>query len=377
MSDAIRPIGMPKWGLAMTEGKVNAWLVEEGTEIAAGDEILEIETSKITNVFESPVAGLLRRKVASEGETLPVGALLGVVADTDVSEAALDAYVEQAKAAQAEAAAAAVPPPEPVLVAAEGWYVRVLKMGPEAGTDTPPLLLIHGFGGDLQNWQFNQPDLAIDRVVYAIDLPGHGGSSKTISGGDVPALARAVRSGLAALGVERFHVAGHSLGGAIALQLALDEPKRVASVTLICSAGLGPEINAGYIDAFIRADKRKEMKATVEALFADPAFVSRDMVDDLLKYKRLDGVLPALRAIAGGVLSDGRQTTILADRLATLEVPVQAIWGEDDAIIPAAHANAVPEARRHVLPGAGHMVHIEKPAEVTRLIGEFVAFASG
>jgi len=377
MSDAIRPIGMPKWGLAMTEGKVNAWLVEEGTEIAAGDEILEIETSKITNVFESPVAGLLRRKVASEGETLPVGALLGVVADTDVSEAALDAYVEEAKAAQAEAAAAAVPPPEPVLVAAEGWYVRVLKMGPEAGTDTPPLLLIHGFGGDLQNWQFNQPDLAIDRVVYAIDLPGHGGSSKTISGGDVPALARAVRSGLAALGVERFHVAGHSLGGAIALQLALDEPKRVASVTLICSAGLGPEINAGYIDAFIRADKRKEMKATVEALFADPAFVSRDMVDDLLKYKRLDGVLPALRAIAGGVLSDGRQTTILADRLATLEVPVQAIWGEDDAIIPAAHANAVPEARRHVLPGAGHMVHIEKPAEVTRLIGEFVAFASG
>jgi pyruvate dehydrogenase E2 component (dihydrolipoamide acetyltransferase) len=377
MSDAIRPIGMPKWGLAMTEGKVNAWLVEEGTEIAAGDEILEIETSKITNVFESPVAGLLRRKVASEGETLPVGALLGVVADTDVSEAALDAYVEQAKAAQAEAAAAAVPPPEPVLVAAEGWSVRVLKMGPEAGTDTPPLLLIHGFGGDLQNWQFNQPDLAIDRVVYAIDLPGHGGSSKTISGGDVPALARAVRSGLAALGVERLHVAGHSLGGAIALQLALDEPKRVASVTLICSAGLGPEINSGYIDAFIRADKRKEMKATVEALFADPAFVSRDMVDDLLKYKRLDGVLPALRAIAGGVFSDGRQTTILADRLATLEVPVQAIWGEDDAIIPAAHANAVPEARRHVLPGAGHMVHIEKPAEVTRLIGEFVAFASG
>jgi pyruvate dehydrogenase E2 component (dihydrolipoamide acetyltransferase) len=315
--------------------------------------------------------------VASEGETLPVGALLGVVADTDVSEAALDAYVEQAKAAQAEAAAAAVPPPEPVLVAAEGWSVRVLKMGPEAGTDTPPLLLIHGFGGDLQNWQFNQPDLAIDRVVYAIDLPGHGGSSKTISGGDVPALARAVRSGLAALGVERLHVAGHSLGGAIALQLALDEPKRVASVTLICSAGLGPEINSGYIDAFIRADKRKEMKATVEALFADPAFVSRDMVDDLLKYKRLDGVLPALRAIAGGVLSDGRQTTILADRLATLDVPVQAIWGEDDAIIPAAHANAVPEARRHVLPGAGHMVHIEKPAEVTRLIGEFVAFASG
>jgi pyruvate dehydrogenase E2 component (dihydrolipoamide acetyltransferase) len=378
MSDAIKPIGMPKWGLAMTEGKVNAWLVEEGVDIASGDEILEIETSKITNVFESPVAGLLRRKVAAEGETLPVGALLGVVADADVSEAAIDAYVEEAKAAQAEAAAAAVPPPEPVMVQAEGWNARVLRMAPELDGGAPPLLLIHGFGGDLQNWQFNQPDLALDRAVYALDLPGHGGSSKTLNGGaDVPALARAVRAALAALGVERFHVAGHSLGGAIALRLALDEPERVVSVSLVCSAGLGPEINISYIENFIRSDKRKDMKATVEALFADPAFVSRDMVDDLLKYKRLDGVLPALRAIADAVFTGGMQTDIFIDDLGTLDVPVQAIWGEADAIIPVAHARTIPEARRHVLAGAGHMVHIEKPSDVTRLIGEFVAFASG
>ena len=377
MSDAIKPIGMPKWGLAMTEGKVNAWLVEEGVEVEMGQEILEIETSKITNVFESPVSGLLRRKVAAEGDTLPVGALLGVVADSSVPEAELDAYVAAAKAAQAEAAAAAVPPPEPVLVPAEGWTARVLTMAPESDAGAPPLVLIHGFGGDYQNWQFNQPDLAVDRVVHALDLPGHGGSSKTLTGADVPALAAAVRAALAALGVERFHVAGHSLGGAIGLQLALDEPKRVASVTLVCSAGLGPDINIGYIDAFIRSDKRKDMKATVEQLFADPSFVSRDMVDDLLKYKRLDGVLPALRTIADAVFADGRQTTILADKLAGLDVPVQAIWGEADRIVPVAHAAAVPEARRHVLAGAGHMVHIEKPAEVNRLIGEFVAFASG
>jgi len=377
MSDAIKPIGMPKWGLAMTEGKVNAWLVEEGVAIGAGDEILEIETSKITNVFESPVAGLLRRKVAAEGETLPVGALLGVVADASVSDADLNAYIEEAKQAQAAAAAAAVPPPEPVLVQAEGWSARVLKLAPETDAGGPPLLLIHGFGGDLQNWQFNQPDLAVDRVVYALDLPGHGGSSKTLNGADVAALASAVRAALAAIGVERFHVAGHSLGGAVGLQLALDEPKRVASVTLVCSAGLGPEINAGYIESFIRSDKRKDMKATVEALFADPSFVSRDMVDDLLKYKRLDGVLPALRTIADAVFAGGKQATILADRLAGLDVPVQAIWGVEDKIIPAAHASALPEPRRHVLAGAGHMVHIEKPADVNRLIGEFVAFASG
>ena len=373
MSDAIKPIGMPKWGLAMTEGKVNAWLVPQGATLAAGDEILEIETSKITNVFESPHAGILRRRVAGEGDTLPVGALLGVVADPAVPDSEIDAFVAEFAAA---AAAAAVPPPEPVMVQANGWNVRVLKLGPE-DTDKTPLLLIHGFGGDLQNWQFNQPDLAADRLVYAIDLPGHGGSSKTLAGADLPALTQAVRAAMDALAIDRAHLVGHSLGGAIALQLALDEPAKVASVTLVCSAGLGPDINMTYIEGFIRSDRRKDMKATVEALFADPAFVSRDMVDDLLKYKRIDGVLPALRAIADAVFAGGRQASVLADRLGGISAPVQAIWGEGDRIIPVAHAAAVPEGRRHVLSGAGHMVHIEQPAEVSRLIGVFVGAADG
>ena len=73
---------MPKWGLAMQEGMVAKWLVEEGARSTRGDEILDIETSKIANVFESPVAGPLRRRLVGEGETVPVGALLGVVADS-------------------------------------------------------------------------------------------------------------------------------------------------------------------------------------------------------------------------------------------------------------------------------------------------------
>ena len=89
----ITPIVMPKWGLSMKEGTVMSWLVEEGAEISVGAAILEVETDKIANAVEAPDPGTLRRKVAQQGETLPVKALLGVMAGAGVSDADIDAYV--------------------------------------------------------------------------------------------------------------------------------------------------------------------------------------------------------------------------------------------------------------------------------------------
>ena len=366
----IAALGMPKWGLAMTEGRVSAWLAEEGAAVAVGDEIVEIETSKITNVMESPSAGVLRRRVAQVGDTLPVGALLGVIAAADTADAEIDAMVAQAKAAQ-EQAASAPPPQEPSLVEAGDWTVRALRMGPPEGV---PLLLLHGFGGDLLSWQFNQPALAQSRPVTAIDLPGHGGSSKRVGAGDLAALAAKVAGAMDALGMARAHLAGHSLGGAVALQLAAASPARVASVTLVCAVGLGADINMAYIDGFVAAERRKEMKPVLEMLFADPSLVGRDMVEDVLRTKRLDGVDAALRGIAGAVFAQGRQAGSFVGRLGGA-VPVQAIWGADDRIIPASHAEAVPRDRRHVIGGAGHMVHIERPEAVNALIEAFMADA--
>jgi pyruvate dehydrogenase E2 component (dihydrolipoamide acetyltransferase) len=90
---SITPIVMPKWGLSMSEGKVTAWLVNEGATIEVGTPILEVETDKIANAVEAADPGELRRKIAQEGETLPVKALLGVMAPAEVSEDDIDAYV--------------------------------------------------------------------------------------------------------------------------------------------------------------------------------------------------------------------------------------------------------------------------------------------
>lgn len=89
----IQAVTVPKWGLTMEEGTVTSWLVEEGQQIQVGDEIMEMETSKIVNVVEAIVAGTLRRRVAQEGETLPIAGLLGVVADDSASDEDIDAFI--------------------------------------------------------------------------------------------------------------------------------------------------------------------------------------------------------------------------------------------------------------------------------------------
>ena len=373
MSDPIKPIVMPKWGLAMQEGMVAKWLVEQGAEIRAGEEILDIETSKIANVFESPVAGPLRRVVVGEGETVPVGALLGVVADSSVPDADLDAFVarfqEEFAAHAAETGAAA---PQPETVEAGGRRIRYLALGEGDGV---PMVLIHGFGGDLNNWQFNQEALAAGRATYALDLPGHGGSTKDLGAApvDVGALADAVLDFMDAKSIAQAHLVGHSLGGGIALHLALNHTDRVASVTAICSAGLGPEINMAYVDGFMAARRRKQLQPVLEMLVADPEMVSREMIEDVLRFKRLDGVEAALSRIVDGTFAGGRQAVQLTGRLGELSVPVQVIWGRQDRIIPVRHSEGLPNAIRvHVFDNAGHMVHMEKATEVNDLIRRMV-----
>ncbi|MCP4466817.1 MAG: 2-oxo acid dehydrogenase subunit E2, partial [Halieaceae bacterium] len=90
----IYPIAVPKWGIEMVEGTINTWNKKEGDSIAKGDEVFEMESDKIVNVWDAPVEGVLRRIIAQEGDTHPVGALLGVIAAADVDDASIDVFIE-------------------------------------------------------------------------------------------------------------------------------------------------------------------------------------------------------------------------------------------------------------------------------------------
>jgi len=361
----ITPIVMPKWGLSMKEGTVMAWLVEEGARIAVGTPILEVETDKIANAVEAADPGLLRRRIAKEGELLPVKALLGVMADADVADAEIDAYVAAyvTPAPEADEADAA---PAYLFAEVDGRRLRYAKRGAEKGI---PVLFIHGYGGDLDNWLFNIDALGEASPVIALDLPGHGQSTPSLPGGGIAGLADAVARFLDVLDVERAHLVGHSMGGAIAAQMALAHPKRVASVALIASAGLGDEINSGYTEGFASAESRRDLKPVLEQLFANPELVTRQMVDDVLKYKRLDGVGALLAELSKAIFGGGKQAEQPGRKLDPARLPVLAVWGRDDRIVPAAHAGNVPKgATVEVFDGAGHMVQMERASDVNRLL---------
>ncbi|MDR5773731.1 MULTISPECIES: acetoin dehydrogenase dihydrolipoyllysine-residue acetyltransferase subunit [unclassified Caballeronia] len=369
---AITPIVMPKWGLSMKEGTVNEWLVEEGAQIAVGMPILDVETDKIANAVEAPDAGTLRRRVASAGDTLPVKALLGVLAPAEVSDADIDAYVSSYETPPDEEGEGDEAASAYHFVDVDGIRVRyAARGGDDAGKSA--VLFIHGFGGDLDNWLFNLDALAEHNRVFALDLPGHGQSTPKVPGTTLADLARFIANFMDAVNIEKAHLVGHSMGGGIAAQLAVDAPARVQSVALVSPSGFGDEVNNAYTEGFVSAQSRRELKPVVELLFANPELVSRQMLDDLLKYKRLDGVSEALTALGGALFGGGRQSGQPGRKLEESGKPVLVIWGAKDQIIPAAHAeNAPKHATVRIFDDAGHMSQMEKANEVNALLKEHV-----
>jgi pyruvate dehydrogenase E2 component (dihydrolipoamide acetyltransferase) len=374
MSDnKIIALTMPKWGMSMATGKVVEWLKEEGASIEKGDELLEVESEKIVNAFEANEPGVLSRRIADAGDELPVGALLGVITQDGTDSAAVDAFINKFQEEFVPEEIIEESDNAPIMVSVGDLRIAYRKIPARDDQANPPILLIHGFGGDQNSWLFNINELSNTNTVYTLDLPGHGSSSKSVGGGTLVELAESVSALMQAIDLQRAHIVGHSLGAAVAVELAGLSKSQAASLTLISSVGAGTEVDRQYIEGFVNANRRKEVKPFLQQLFANPELVNRDMIEDVLKAKRIEGAESCMRTIVEASLFCKSELEPAAN-LATIQLPIQIIWGKDDQIATVSHTDDFPESVDiHIIKDAGHMVHMEAASEVNDLIETFIS----
>ncbi|MEU7176262.1 alpha/beta fold hydrolase [Micromonospora tulbaghiae] len=250
--------------------------------------------------------------------------------------------------------------------------------------DGPPVVLLHGIGRTLDDFTALHTALARDHLVLAVDLPGHGGSAPLDGPHTLPALAAAVARFLDAAGVTGpAHLVGNSLGGAVAMRLAADAPRRVASLALLNSAGFGREVTVALRLLAVRPLARlllrphpRIARRTERAIFHDPAYVTDERIATALAAA---GQPHAARVMLELVRDLGTWRGVrpqwradLLDAVAALDLPTLLVWGERDLVLPAAHLayarTRLPKARSHLFRDTGHMPQIERTAEVEALL---------
>lgn len=258
------------------------------------------------------------------------------------------------------------------------------------GTGTP-VLLIHGIGSSSDTWGELPERLSAQGIpVLAVDLPGHGESSKGPGDYSLGSLASTLRDLLDDRGVERAHLVGHSLGGGVSMQFTYQFPDRVASMVLESSGGLGEEAFTGLRAAALPGSELAIKWAINQRTLAGASWLGDKLsrvgvTPHALSPRALETVSwlgeqdrrAAFLATLRSVVSPRGQRVSALDKLHLMEGSrVLIVWGDRDPMIPMGHGQAAHQllsgSRFVVFPGAGHEPHMHDPERFAALIAEHV-----
>jgi 4,5:9,10-diseco-3-hydroxy-5,9,17-trioxoandrosta-1(10),2-diene-4-oate hydrolase len=251
-----------------------------------------------------------------------------------------------------------------------------------------PVILLHGIGDSVENWMRSIRALALGHRVYAVDLVGSGRSGKPDVAYSFEHFARFVNGFMMSLGIHCASLAGHSLGGAIALTYAIQFPEKVDKLVLVSSGGLGRNISPRFrlatlpfVGEWLTRPSRERVARSLRKCFHDPALVSEELIELKHEIAALPGAhdtyLSTVRTL--GSLRGLRHDVVrpILDNLYTINAPTLIVWGRHDRILPLAHAHAakkrIPNAQLRILDCCGHLPQVECPEAFNALAAEFLA----
>jgi pimeloyl-ACP methyl ester carboxylesterase len=266
---------------------------------------------------------------------------------------------------------------EPRTIRIGRFDIRYVRKG-----QGPAVVLIHGLASSIYTWSRVIEPLSQRFDVIALDLPGFGASSQPDDLVFDDGL-RTVRGLLDTLGVPRAHFVGNSMGGALSLIMAARDPARVDRVVVLDSAGFNMESaerpfmvrvmasRAAAVFSEALPVRRLLAAATLRHLFHDKTLVTEERIDEYTAPLLRQGALASIRSLLLSRLIERFDADLAAVGAQTLVV-----WGSVDPWLPLSHADrfvgAIKGARKVVIE-AGHMPQEEKPADVARIIGDFLA----
>ena len=254
----------------------------------------------------------------------------------------------------------------------------------------PPVVLIHGMVNSSRHWKDVALALARDYRVVAPDLIGHGDSATPRGDYSLGAHAASIRDLLAAIGIDRATVVGHSLGGGVAMQFFYQFTQRTERLVLVSSGGLGREVSPllraaalpgasgllalmahrGFVAGLERSAARLRARGVRRGVYL--AAIAR-----ALRPLEQPGARTAFLHTLRSVIDVQGQRVSARDRLYLLDaMPTLLVWGGRDNTIPLAHGRAaheaIPGSRFEVLPRAAHFPHLEDPEGLAAVLREFL-----
>ncbi|WP_028968883.1 alpha/beta fold hydrolase [Sphingomonas sp. URHD0057] len=237
------------------------------------------------------------------------------------------------------------------------------------GGDATPIVFLHGVGSDKSVWHLQLRHFAAERRAIAFDYPGYGDSDPAPRSTTRDDYATAILSALTALGVERAHVCGLSLGGVVAIALHHAAPERCASLILADTFARHPDGTAIYERSVAASeDMRALAEGRADVLLAQPA-------DPAIREE----VVETMARIDPAAFCIGAEAVWLADqagRAAAIQAPALILCGAEDKVTPPELsrelAHIVGGSRYDAIEHAGHLTNLEQPHAFNRIVDEFI-----